>query len=294
MAVLSQIIANSLIAGSIYALVACGFSLIFTTTRFMHFAHGIAVASGAYILFDLFENAGLDFALACVLTILFCGFLGVLINLVIYTPLKKRNASSVILLIASLAILIFFENDLQLRYGAGVKSLSFITVSKGMEFAGAVITPLQVVILITVMILLGLLSLLMKKSRLGRNMRAVADNPELASIVGINKEKIINYSFFIGSCLAGVAGILIGLEQSIEPTMGTHLMIKGFTGAVIGGITSVPGAVLGSYLLGFAENIGVWFLPSGYKDAIAFILLFIILLVKPKGLFGIDQGVKDV
>ena len=119
-------------------------------------------------------------------------------------------------------------------------------------------------------------------------------NPELASIVGINKEKIINYSFFIGSCLAGVAGILIGLEQSIEPTMGTHLMIKGFTGAVIGGITSVPGAVLGSYLLGFAENIGVWFLPSGYKDAIAFILLFIILLVKPKGLFGIDQGVKDV
>ena len=192
MAVLSQIIANSLIAGSIYALVACGFSLIFGTTRFMHFAHGIAVASGAYILYDLFENAGLNFALACVLTILFCGVLGVLINLVIYTPLKKRKASSVILIIASLAILIFFENDLQLRYGAGVKSLSFITVSKGFEFAGATITPLQITIIVTVVLLFIALSLLMKKSKLGRDMRAVADNPELAEeLENKIKEKLV-------------------------------------------------------------------------------------------------------
>ena len=125
-------------------------------------------------------------------------------------------------------------------------------------------------------------------------MRAVADNPELASIVGIHSRRISDLSFIIGSGLAGVAGILIGLEQNLEPTMGTMLIIKGFTGAVIGGVTSVPASIIGSYLLGFVENFGIWYLPSGYKDAIAFILLFIFLLAKPTGIFGINKGVKDV
>ena len=124
-------------------------------------------------------------------------------------------------------------------------------------------------------------------------MRAVADNKELASIVGINPKKIAIYSFLIGSALAGIAGILIGLEQNMDPTMGTELMIKGFTGAIIGGIGSVAGAIPGSYLLGIAENFGIWYLPSGYKDAIAFVLLFIFLLFKPEGLFGVIKGVKE-
>ena len=130
----------------------------------------------------------------------------------------------------------------------------------------------------------------MKKTKIGKAMRAVADNKEMAEVVGISSERIYSLAFVVGSAIAGVAGILVGLEQNLEPMMGTNLMIKGFTGAIIGGIGSVPGAILGSFLLGFAENFGIWFLPSGYKDAIAFIILFIFLLFRPQGILGIKKS----
>ena len=121
-------------------------------------------------------------------------------------------------------------------------------------------------------------------------MRAVAGNKDAAEIVGISAEKIYSRSFIIGSAIAGIAAILVGLEQNLQPMMGTNLMIKGFTAAIIGGIGSVPGAILGSFLLGFAENYGIWFLPSGYKDAIAFVILFIFLLFRPYGILGIRKN----
>ncbi len=120
-------------------------------------------------------------------------------------------------------------------------------------------------------------------------MRAVADNKDMAEVIGISSEKIYSAVFMVGSAVAGIVAILVGLEQNLEPTMGTNLMIKGFTAAIIGGIGSVPGAILGSYLLGFAENFGIWFLPSGYKDAIAFIILFIFLLFRHQGILGIKK-----
>jgi len=129
----------------------------------------------------------------------------------------------------------------------------------------------------------------MKKTRIGKAMRAVADNKDMAEVIGISSEKIYSAVFMVGSAVAGIVAILVGLEQNLEPTMGTNLMIKGFTAAIIGGIGSVPGAILGSYLLGFAENFGIWFLPSGYKDAIAFIILFIFLLFRHQGILGIKK-----
>ncbi|MEK6822528.1 MAG: branched-chain amino acid ABC transporter permease, partial [Nanoarchaeota archaeon] len=126
----------------------------------------------------------------------------------------------------------------------------------------------------------------MKRSRIGVAMRAVMNNKEVAQTVGIDPERMYSITFALSSALAAVAGILIGIEQNLHPTMGTALVIKGFTGAVVGGMVSVPGAIMGSLILGLAENIGIWWLPSGYKDAIAFALLFIFLLVRPQGLFG--------
>ena len=293
MGVFAQLTVNGLIAGSIYALVASGFSLIYATNRFMHFAHGISVVVGAYILFWTFSLLGLNFYVAILLTLILSGFFGLLIYRLVYMPLQNKGASNVILLIASLGLLILFENLIQAIFGADVKTIGYIKVAQGITILGAIITPLQISIILTSIALLIGLYFFMKKTKLGRNMRAVADNRELASIVGINYRRVADYSFIIGSVLAGIAGILIGLEQNLEPTMGTILIIKGFTGAVIGGLTSVPASVLGSYLLGFAENYGIWWLPSGFKDAIAFVLLFIFLLFKPSGLFGINKGVKD-
>ena len=281
-----QLLINGLIAGSIYALVATGFALIYSTCKFVHFAHGSAVAVAAYSLFFFFQKLGLNFWLAIILTIIFSGFFGWLLNKIVYKNLRKRKASNVILLIGSVGLLILIESLLLLFFGADVKTIGFIKIAKGLETFGAIITPLQIVILTVSIILLISLFFLMKKTRLGKAMRAVADNKDVAEISGISAEKIYSWSFIIGSGIAGIAGILVGLEQNLEPTMGTNLMIKGFTGAIIGGASSVPGAVLGSFLLGLVENFGIWFLPSGYKDAIAFVLLFIFLLFRPQGILG--------
>ena len=289
---LAQSTVNGIIAGSIYALVASGFSLIYSTNKFMHFAHGSSVVVSGYILHTLFSLIGIPFYLSALLTILLSGLFGLLLYRAIYLPLQNKKASNVILLIASIALLMLFQNLIQMIFGAKVRSIGHVEIAKGINILGAIITPLQLVIVFISLLLFILLFLFMKKTKLGRNMRAVSDNKELASIIGINNKRISDYSFILGSCLAGVAGILIGLEQNLYPTMGTMLMIKGFTGAVIGGITFVPGAIIGSYLLGLVENLGILYLPSGYKDAIAFALLFIFLLVRPAGLFGIQKGVN--
>jgi len=285
----NQLLINGLIAGAIYALVASGFSLIYSVCKFVHFAHGVVIAFSAYFLYFLFSMMGLNFGFSVVLSIIFASLLGFLINQFVYKQLRKRRASNVILLIASVALLIFFESLILLLFGADVKTIGYIKIAKGIEIFKAIITPLQIVIIAVSIALLILLYLFLKRTKIGKAMRAVADNKDVAEIVGISSEKIYNWSFIIGSAIAGIAGILVGLEQNLEPTMGTNLMIKGFTAAIIGGIDSVPGAILGSFLLGFAENFGIWFLPSGYKDAIAFIILFIFLLFRPQGILGIKK-----
>jgi branched-subunit amino acid ABC-type transport system permease component len=286
---LNQLLINGLIAGAIYALVASGFSVIYSVCKFVHFAHGAVITLSGYFLYFLFSKLGLNFWPSMILSIIFASFLGFFIDQIIYKQLRKRKASNTILLMASVALLIFFESLILLLFGADVKTIGYIKISKGIEIFNAIITPLQIVIIIVSIILLILLFLFMKKTKLGKAMRAVADNKDVAEVVGISAEKIYSWSFIIGSAIAGIAGILVGLEQNLEPTMGTNLMIKGFTAAIIGGIYSVPGSILGSFLLGLVENFGIWFLPSGYKDAIAFIILFIFLLFRPQGILGIKK-----
>ncbi len=285
-----QLLFNGLIAGAVYALVASGFALIYSVCRFVHFAHGAVIAISAYILYLLFSDLGLNFWVASFLTIIFASIFGLLVNFLVYRQFRKRKASNAILLIVSFALLILFESLILIIFGADVKTIGFVKVARGLDFLGAIITPLQIFIILFSLFLLAGLFFIMKKTRLGKMMRAVADNGDKARVIGISPEKIYAYAFVIGSAIAGTAGILVGLEQNLEPTMGSSLMIKGFTGAIIGGITSVPGAILGAFLLGLVENFGIWYLPSGYKDAISFTILFIFLLVRPQGILGIKQN----
>jgi branched-chain amino acid transport system permease protein len=281
---LPQVILNGLITGSIYALIACGFSLIYSTNKFIHFAHGISVVIASYILFLLFAQFSLPLSLSIILTIVLSSLVGLLMYRLIYHPLQKRKASNIILLLASFAILILGQNLLQIIFGVNIKTipLDYSTYS----FLGLNITLVQIITVITSLIILLLLFFFMKKTKLGRNIRAVADNEELASIIGINPRKIADLTFIIGSGIAGIAGILVALEFSISATMGTNLIIKGFTGAIVGGIASVPASIIGSYILGIIENLGVFYISSSYKDAISFIILFLFLLLKPEGIFG--------
>ena len=289
----AQFIANGILAGAIYALVASGFSLIYATNRFSHFAHGSVVATGAYAFYSFYALLTFPFWLSALLAIVFAGFVGVLCHTLVYKPLSKRGASSGILLIASLGIMIFLENLIQFFYGPNVRAVRSTSVSQGIEFLGAVITPTQMwIVAISILLLIGLW-FSVKKTKLGIMMRAVSDHPELAKLTGIHTERIKLLGFFIGSAIAGLAGILVALEQNVTPLMGTVLIIRGFTGAVIGGVSSLPGAVLGSYVLGLVENIGIIWLPSGYKDAIAFVLLLVFLLFRPQGILGIHKGMRE-
>jgi branched-chain amino acid transport system permease protein len=174
-------------------------------------------------------------------------------------------------------------------FGANVRNLEPFQFTGAIKFGSAIITSLQIGIIVTSIVVLILLVFLMKGTKIGKAMRAVADNKETAEIIGINSEKIYAWSMVIGSVVAGIAGVLIGLEQNLTPTMGTYLVVKSFAGVVIGGIGSISGAVLGSFLLGLIENVGIWFLPSGYQDAITFAVLFIFLVLRPQGILGIKN-----
>jgi len=286
MSIVIQLLINGLIAGAIYALVSSGFSLIYSTNKFVHFAHGSVIAFSAYMLYLFFAVLGLNFGFSMILAVLFASLLGLAMNFIVYRELRKRKASGVILLIASFGLLILLESLILIFFGADVKTIDYIHVAKGLDIFGAIITPLQIIIILVSIILLVSLFFFMKKTKIGKAMRAVSDNRDVAEIVGISSEKIYNWSFIIGSAIAGIAGVLVALEQNLDPTMGTGLVIKGFTAAIIGGIGSVPGAILGAFLLGLVENFGIWYLPSGYKDAIAFVLLFIFLLFRPNGILG--------
>lgn len=285
MGIAAQLILNGVIAGAIYALVASGFSLIYGVTKFLHIAHGAVLGFGAYVLFSTSVSLGLNFWLGILIALIASMFVGELMNRLVYKSLRARKASGAVLLIASIALLTFVNALVLALWGADVKTIP--VYNPVFELFDARITLIQLVIIGVAAVLLLALWLLMKRTMLGKAMRAVADNKDVAQTVGINPERIYSYTFMIGSFLAGVAGVLIGIEQNLYPQMGVSLAIKGFTGAVVGSMASVPGSVLGALILGLVENIGIWWLPSGYKDAIAFVLLFIFLLFKPTGLLGV-------
>lgn len=281
-----QILFNGLVTGALYALAASGFSLIYSTSRFMHFAHGSAILAAGYLAYTFYEILHWSFALSVMTTIPLTGFFGLGLYLLVYAPLKKKNASNVILLIAGVALLIFFQNLTALFFGSRVKTFDLLAVSQGIDIGGATITPLQIGVIATSLILFILLYFFIQKSFWGRKLRAVANHPDLAEIVGIDVPRVVGLAFFAGSALAGVAGILIGLERNLFPSMGAPLMVSAFVGAVIGGMDDVPGAVVGCLLLGLIESVAVFLLPSGYREAVSFTILFLFLIFRPQGLFG--------
>ena len=283
---IQQLIINGIIAGSIYGLIAIGFTVIYRTVKFFHFAHGIVYTAGAYFAYTLIISLHLNFALSFFLSVILAAILGVAIDRSVYYPLRQQNASNLIFLLASFGVFIFLQNLIQLIYGAQILTIRTGPIKEGHHFLGAVITDIQILILAVSIILMIFLWFFIQRTKLGKAMRAVSDDPLAANVVGINPEKIIRTSFAIGSALAGAAGILISLETNIEPTMGFGALLKGIIASIIGGIGSIPGAVLGGFFLGLAENLGIWKISAGWKDCIAFAILIIFLLMRPSGILG--------
>jgi branched-chain amino acid transport system permease protein len=217
---------------------------------------------------------------------------GTAIDRLVYSPLRKHKAANLVYLIASFGVFIFIQNLIQLLYGAQVLTLRSGPVVEGHHVLGMVITDYQILILVVSIVLLIATWLFIQRTRIGRAMRAVADDPMAARVTGINSERIITSSFFLGSCMAGAAGVLVSLETNLEPAMGMNAVLKGMIAAVIGGIGSIPGAVAGGFLLGIVENLGIWKIQAGWKDTIAFLVLIVFLLLRPEGILG-SKMTKD-
>jgi branched-subunit amino acid ABC-type transport system permease component len=282
--VLEQLVVNGIIAGSEYALLAIGLTLIFGILRLIHFAHGEVAMVGAYAALVVSATLGLPLWAGFIVAVLVGIGLGLLINKFAFKPLRKQHI--LMPLIAAVAVSILLQNTIALIFGNEIKTYALGPVEKGIEMFGFIITKTQILIVVVALALMILTWVLMKRTKIGKQVQAVASNRQLAESLGIDSEKVITITFAYGSALAAIGGVLIAMETNLEPMMGMMPNIKAFAAVIVGGVGSVPGAILGSYFIGLAENIGIWFLPSGYKDAIAFFILIVFLLFKPTGIMG--------
>jgi branched-chain amino acid transport system permease protein len=263
-----------------------GFSLVYSCTKFVNLTHGMVAAAGGYIVFYLAKILGLDMSFSIIFGVLSAGILGQGLNMIIFEPLKRRRSSNTVLLVASLGAMIVIQSLLAIFFTSQFQTLGDSnTIRKIYIFSNIVVTQAQIVILLSALVSFATLASILKFTKFGKMARAINDNEEAATIVGINTEKIIRWLFFLGSTIAGLAGILAGFDTGLQPTIGMNLLIKGYIATVIGGIGSIKGALIGSLILGIAENFGTWKVSGEWKDAIAFILLTAFLLFRPRGVF---------
>lgn len=281
-----QSIANGIVAASVYALIALGFSLIYGTTRFFHFAHGAVYTAGAYLAYALIVQSHAPLWAAVPAAVVLASLLGMLTEVGVYRPLRKRYAGTLVLLIASLGLYVGLQNLISLFYGDGIRTMRTGPVREGIAVLGARITPIQLLTIAAAVGLFVVVGLALAYSRLGRALRAVANDPELARVAGIDTDRCVLFAFGLGSALAAVAAILISLDVDITPTMGMNALLMGVVATIIGGVGSIPGVALGSLLLGLAQHLGVWKVGSEWQDAIAFAVLVAFLLFRPYGVFG--------
>ncbi|MFA5126899.1 MAG: branched-chain amino acid ABC transporter permease [Patescibacteria group bacterium] len=287
MAILPQLILNSIIAGSIYTLVVLGFNLIYGATKFFNLAHGIMVTIGGYAVFYFAKTLGLNMYVAIILGVILAGLVGFSLDKFIYFPLRKRKASNMVLLVASLGAMTALQAVISILFSSQFKTLSQnIDTQKIIKIFGGVITQMQLIILLSAVLVMVALIILFYKTQLGKAIRAISDDEEVARIIGINTNKIIGYVFLFGSAIAGLAGILVGFDVGIDPKIGSSLLFKGVIASIVGGVGNIYGGVLGAFILGFVENFGVWKISSEWKDAIAFALLIIFLIFRPRGIIN--------
>ncbi len=288
MAFLSYLI-GGLGLGSVYAIIALGYSMVYGIAKMLNFAHGDVIMVGAFVAY-LAMRAGLPVFLAVILSIIVCTVLGVVVERLAYKPL--REASSLSVLITAIGVSYFLQNAAMLLWGTDTKI--FPTILSGSLTIGELSIPyLTLITILSCVVIMIVLTLFINNTKTGRAMRACSEDKGAAALMGINVNKIISITFAIGSGLAAIAAILLcATYPSVYPTLGSMPGIKAFTAAVFGGIGSIPGAFLGGLLLGVIENMTRAYISTQLSDAIVFMVLIVILLVKPTGLLGKKVNVK--
>ncbi|MBI5198502.1 MAG: branched-chain amino acid ABC transporter permease [Nitrospirae bacterium] len=295
---LQQLI-NGLTLGAVYALIALGYTMVYGILQLINFAHGEVYMLGAYlgiIILGFLTSIGftaislpLAIIITLVISMIFCSAYGMTIEKIAYKPL--RNAPRLSPLISAIGVSIFLQNFVMLSQGATDRVFPPLLNAEGLTFLNARITYLQIFILIASVLMMVGLHLFIMKTKLGKAMRATAQDRKMASLLGIDIDQVISITFIIGSGLAAAAGVMVAMYYGlVNYFIGYVAGIKAFTAAVLGGIGSIPGAMLGGIILGLMEALGASYISSEYKDAFAFGLLIIILILKPEGLLGRRVG----
>lgn len=294
-----QHLINGLSLGSIYALIALGYTMVFGVLQLINFAHGDVYMLGAFFAYygarwaHLESNPSLAALLATTLwAMAACAAMGFIIEKFAYRPLRKAPRINV--LITAVGVSLFLEFTGQVIFGADPKHFPQIYNAGAIWQMGAItLDPLQIIVFAISITLMAILQYIIFKTRLGRGMRAVSFNHDLASLMGIPTNRVISYTFMLGSALAGAAGVLVSLKYNrIDPLMGVLPGLKAFVAAVLGGVGNVTGAVIGAITLGLAEEMIGGYLAPTFRDALAFAVLILILLFKPTGLFGVKRTEK--
>ncbi len=285
-----QQIVNGVSLGSMYALIAIGYTMVYGVLRLINFAHGDIMMIGAFATFFLISALGFNFMVAFLLAILISVIIGILTDKIAYKPL--RHSPKISLLITAIGVSFLLENVVNVVFGGTPKSFPVPDIfEKSYNLFGAIVNLTSFIVPITTLILLFLLLLMLHKTKQGIAIRALAFDVKSVNLMGINSDRIIMIVFIIGSALAAIGGVFWAITYPVlNPYMGVMIGLKAFAAAVLGGIGSVTGAVIGGFILGFTEVIVVAFYPElgGYKDAFAFIFLIFVLLFRPTGIMGID------
>lgn len=290
---------NGLAWGSIYALIALGYTMVYGVLQLINFAHGdiymIGAMSGYYVGLLLGKETGsiAGFMIVLISSMLICGILGFLIERLAYRPL--RNSPRLTALITAIGVSLLLEYAGQLVFGPDPKLFPPLLTSRPLfAVGGVVINTIQVTIFIVALIIAIALRLIVMNTKIGTAMRAVSFSHTAAHLMGINVNRVISFTFVLGSMLAAAAGILVGISNpKVEPLMGIMPGLKAFVAAVLGGIGNIPGALVGGLIIGLSESMVVGYLSSTYRDALAFIILIVVLLFRPEGLLG-QKGMEKV
>ena len=286
-----QQLMNGIVLGSTYALIALGYTMVYGIIELINFAHGEIYMFGAFVGMTFVTIYKLPFFLAFFLAMALASLLGITVEYFAYRPL--RRSSRLAALISAIGASIFLQNLALLIKGARPYSFPSPFVAKVYKTSFVSISKVELIILIISLLLMLGLTFLIQKTKIGIAMRATAQDKDTASLMGININSVITITFAVGSALGAAAGVMVGIYfRSVTPMMGLMPGLNGFVAAVLGGIGSIPGAMLGGLLLGIAEVMGAAYVSSQYRDAIAFAILIIVLLFKPAGLIGRSLQVK--
>ena len=282
---LIQTLISGLSLGSIYALIALGYTMVYGIAKMLNFAHGDIIMVGAYAVITAVFTMGLPPFIAILISIALCALLGIVIEFLAYRPL--RQAQPLAVLITAIGVSYLLQNLALLIYGSEQKAFPTIVALPTVHIGGVYIDGITLATLVVTAVIMVALSLFINKTRMGKAMRAVSEDKEAAELMGISVNRTITVTFAIGSALAGVAAIFYGAAYTyIRPTTGAMPGIKAFTAAVFGGIGSIPGAMLGGILLGVIEQLSKMYISTLWADAIVFGVLVVVLVVKPTGLLG--------